>query len=317
MERYILKEKTQAFVCLFLAMGIVGSSVVFGKVITVQFPLFLASELRFFIASLLIVPVFFRKENQWRRISKRDWRILIGMAFCGQFVFTICMLIGLRYTSGVTAGALTSTTPLFMTLVTCGILKEKLRAGQAAGIFMASLGILLLNSEALLSYDRGTGEQEFIGNIWICLAVMGEAIFLLLAKKLDAPLPGLYITGLLSVLGAMMFFPLAAYEAVDFSWGAVSWQDWLCLFYFGAVYTVLAYVLWFRGLAAVSGGTASSFTAVMPLSAAALSLVFLQENCSWLQAAALVLIIFAILFLAKVEADAIEKNPERSACHES
>lgn len=299
-----LHGRGKAFFYLTLAMVIVGSSVVFGKIIIVHFPVFLVSELRFLIASLLIAPVFFYRKNRDKVIDKKDWFILICMAFCGQVVFTVGMLVGLRYTSAVTAGALTSTTPVFMTLIAFFVLKERLGTWQILGVCIASIGILLLNSEALLNHDKASAASEFVGNLWICLAVVGEAFFLLLAKKLTVTLSETYITGILSVLGALMFLPLAVYEAADFSWNSVSYLDWFCVFYFGAVYTVLAYIFWFRGLKIVSGAMAGSFTAVMPLSAALLSVLLLHETCSYLQIMAIFLIVLAILILARTK----EKN---------
>ncbi|CAM3291392.1 MULTISPECIES: EamA family transporter [Brevibacillus] len=48
---------------IILAMAIVGSSVVFGKRITSTFPVFLASELRFIIATVILLALFYYKEK--------------------------------------------------------------------------------------------------------------------------------------------------------------------------------------------------------------------------------------------------------------
>ena len=129
------------------AMLIVGSSVICGKVITQDFPLFLASELRFLIATIIFLP-FGIYRRTLLQLPRHDWLLLISMAFCGQILFTILLLLGLRYTSGVNAGTLTSTTPLFMALFSFFILKERFSHRQILGLLLAFSSIFLLSYEA-------------------------------------------------------------------------------------------------------------------------------------------------------------------------
>ena len=47
------------------------------------------------------------------------------MAFAGQFVFTVLVLLGLRYTSAIEAGLITSSSPGMMAIVAYLLFKEK------------------------------------------------------------------------------------------------------------------------------------------------------------------------------------------------
>nr|NJM02642.1 EamA/RhaT family transporter [Desulfobacula sp.] len=58
-----MQSKFYAYGNLSLAMIIVGSSVVFGKIITYSFPVFLASGLRFAIASAVMLPLLLKYEK--------------------------------------------------------------------------------------------------------------------------------------------------------------------------------------------------------------------------------------------------------------
>jgi hypothetical protein len=62
----------RAYLNLTAAMTIVGSSVVFGKIITHAFPVFQASGLRFAIASIIVTPLVLRSEKQVPRLGKND-----------------------------------------------------------------------------------------------------------------------------------------------------------------------------------------------------------------------------------------------------
>lgn len=67
-----MKRSTLAYTKIALAMAIVGSSVVFGKLIISSFPIFLASELRFMIASIILVPLLWREEKRFPSIKLTD-----------------------------------------------------------------------------------------------------------------------------------------------------------------------------------------------------------------------------------------------------
>lgn len=291
------------------AMFIVGSSVVVGKIITSDFPLFLASGLRFLLAALLLLPMGVYKRSLFS-MSRHDWQIIATMAFCGQILFTILLLLGLRYTSGISAGTLTSTTPFFMALITLIFLGERFFHGQILGLLLAFSSIIFLGIDTFWLMIQGDG-FSWLGNLLILAAVASEAVFLLFAKKLDQQLSGLELTAILSLLGFLLCLPPAIIEAADFNFQGLGVADILAILYFGAVYTDLAYICWFRGIAGVSGTVASAFTAVMPLSAAFLSAFLLKENISGWQFIALLTSVSAILILALAEKE--RKTGDESA----
>ena len=281
------------------AMFIVGSSVVIGKIITYDFPLFLASAFRFLVAALLLLPMGVYKRKLFC-LSRHDWYIVSTMVFCGQILFTILLLLGLRYTSGISAGTLTSTTPLFMALIAFVVLGERFSVGQIFGLLLAFSSIIFLSIDTFRLMLQGDG-VSWLGNLLILAAVASEAVFLLFAKKLDQQLSGLEITAILSLLGFVLCLPPAVIEAASFNFNVLGTSDILAILYFGAVYTDLAYICWFRGIACASGTVASVTTAVMPLSATLLSTFLLKEDISDWQLIALLTAVIAILVLAKAE----------------
>jgi drug/metabolite transporter (DMT)-like permease len=277
------------------AMIIVGSSVICGKTITQDFPLFLASELRFLIAAGLFLPLKIYRRELFH-LPQHDWILLTIMAFCGQILFTILLLLGLRYTSGMNAGTLTSTTPFFMALFSFFILKEILGLQQIFGLLFAFSSIFLLGFDTFHSLTTANGQQWF-GNLLVLTAVASEAVFLLLGKKLHTRISCQSTTALLCLLGAVFCLPPALFESMHFDFLSLTATDVVAMLYFGVVYTDIAYLLWFRGAARSSGATASAFTALMPLSASLLSAFFLNEHMSYWQTSALAAAVTSILLL--------------------
>jgi drug/metabolite transporter (DMT)-like permease len=297
-----MNSKLDAYVCLSGAMVLVGSAVVVGKFITHAFPLFLASTLRFALAAGVLAPYVLIWGGGFKQISRGDWLLLAGMAFCGQLVFTLFLLWGLRMTSALDAGLITSTTPAAMALMAYLILGERLRAKRALGVALAVSAVAVVN---LMSGDgaAGQGAERWLGNLLVAGAVLGEAVFLLVRKRLTPGMPNLTVAAALCILGLAMSLPLGLWEANGFAFSEVSSEGWFSIVYFGLLFTVLAYFLWFRGVSQVSGSTAGVFTAVMPVSALGLSHLFLGESLTWLYLGAGLMVVAAIVLISLSERD--------------
>lgn len=297
-----MQSKIYAYGNLSLAMIIVGSSVVFGKIITYSFPVFLASGLRFAIASAVMLPLLLKYEKNLFHISGKDFWNLLAMAFCGQFVFTVLMLLGLRYTSAVEAGIITSTSPAMMAMVSYIFFREKPGICRIMAIGMVVAGVVIVNGFVdFKTFSIST--RHISGNVLMIGAVMGEACFLLMRKRISSDISNLALTGYLCFLGFILFLPLSVFQAISFDFSSVGSGAWGAMMYFGAVFTVLAYIFWFQGVSKVSGSTAGMFTSIMPVSAVLLSCFFLNENFTLYHALGGALILFALLQMTKASTD--------------
>ena len=128
-----------AYIQLTLAMMIVGSSIVVGKLVIVSFPVFLAAGLRFTVGSMVLLPLLLWQEGAHFPVSKRDWFISFLQALTGAFLFTIFLFFGLKFTNAVEAGIIiiTSTTPAVVGLLSFLFLREKLSLNKNIGIALA------------------------------------------------------------------------------------------------------------------------------------------------------------------------------------
>ncbi|HCY87542.1 MAG TPA: EamA/RhaT family transporter [Desulfobacteraceae bacterium] len=289
-----MTHQISAWANLTLAMIIVGSSVVFGKVITSEFPVFLASCIRFAIASAVMLPLLIKTEGAFYRPGRQDLRRLIGMAFCGQFVFTALVLLGLRYTSAIEAGIITSTSPAMMAVVAFFLFRERPAFFQVAAVLLAVGGVISVNGLT----GSGLSTDHLTGNLMMVGAVVGEAVFLLMRKSISKALSNMALTAYLCFTGFIMFLPFALYQGIDFKFSAVSAGAWWAMMYFGAVFTVLAYIFWFRGVSRVSGAVAGIFSAVMPVSGVVLSCLFLKESFTFSHGIGMAMVLSGIVIMA-------------------
>ncbi|MFT0826985.1 DMT family transporter [Bacillus swezeyi] len=75
-------------------------------------PVFLSSAIRFLIAAIVLVILLFYFEKGFPALTKKDVFVLLIQSFTGVFLFSVCMLYGVKLTTGMESGIITSTTPM-------------------------------------------------------------------------------------------------------------------------------------------------------------------------------------------------------------
>ncbi|WP_026675120.1 DMT family transporter [Alkalihalobacterium bogoriense] len=298
----------QSYLYIIIAMVIVGSSVVVGKVLVSRIPVFLASEFRFLIASLILIPIWVIKEGR-PTIDKREGVSLFFQAFCGVFLFSIFMLYGLKETTALEAGMLTSTLPAIVACIAVLILKEKISKITALGILFAVAGTILVNMSGHVS-EVGSGNNHVVGNSLVLGAVISEALFIILGKASSKRVSPLTITTVMSIWGVLFFLPFSLYELRKFNLADVSLFDWGLLLYYGIFVTVLAFLFMYKGISEVPASHAGVATSVLPLAAVVLSVIFLHEPFSILHGVGLLCVLLAIFIISTKEKQKKEKVRE-------
>jgi drug/metabolite transporter (DMT)-like permease len=257
-------------------MAIVGSSVVVGKLVVATVPVFVIGGLRFGLAALILIPLVLRRERGLPALTRGDVGVLLAQAFTGIFAFNVLLLYGLTFTSAAESGIVTSTTPAVTAALAVLLLHEPWTGRRAAGIVLAVLGVVALNLDGATGvHERGS--QPLLGNLLVLGAVVGEGLFVVCSRVLARRLPPLTVAAGISVLGFLMFVPFALWEARHFDVTLMAGRDWIAIAYYGVVVTVIAFLLWARGVARVPASTAAVFTGVLPISAVTLSYLVLGE----------------------------------------
>ena len=275
-----MSKNAYASLNLSLAMILVGSSVVAGKIMVDELPVFLASALRFVLALIILIPIVYWREGGLPRISRRSWLMMAGQSLCGSFLFTVFLLYGLTLTGPASAGIITSTTPACMGTIAWLCLRDRPSRRTGLGIVLSVLGVGVIN---LVQGGDMTGENPVLGNLLVLCAVLFESLFLLIRKTVPEPLSPLAVSTIISLFGLAWFLPMGVFEALTTDFTTITPTGWLVIFYYGAFVTVLAYLFWFAGITKVPPSTAGVFSAIMPVSALVLSALILGEPIGWQQ----------------------------------
>jgi len=94
------------------------------------------------------------------------------------------------------------------------------------------------------------------------------------------------ITALINLWGFVLATPLGLWAAWRFDFAGVATPSWLLLVFYSLAASVWTVWLWMTGLKTIPASQAGAFTVFLPVSAAAVGVVFLGENLSGLQALA-------------------------------
>uniref|UniRef100_I2Q0D1 DMT(Drug/metabolite transporter) superfamily permease n=1 Tax=Desulfovibrio sp. U5L TaxID=596152 RepID=I2Q0D1_9BACT len=272
-----MPSRAKAVAALVAAMVLVGSSVAVGRVLVAALPLYFASMVRFALAAAVLAPLVLLVEGRLPRLSLRTLALLSAQALCGSFLFTVCLLTGLRLTGAAEAGVVAATTPAAVALLGRLFFRDRLSARSMAGIAATVAGIAVLQAGS----GPGSGPSPLLGNGLVLCAVGFEAVFLLLRRAVDQPLTPLGAALAVSVLGLAFFLPPGLYEAADLPGAALTPAALAALAYYGLGVTAAAYILWFYGVVRVDAATAGVATGVMPVAALAFAAGLCGERVGW------------------------------------
>ena len=284
-----------AYFCLGLSMALVGSYVALSKPLAAIFPVMLLAWLRFGIGGIAMLGWVRRPANE-PPLSRQTRLLLFFESFFGNFLFTLCMITGVTLTNAVTAGVTMAAIPAAVAVMSWLFLREAVSRRTWAAIFLAVLGISLnaLNKSAETTASA-TGSQAWLGQLLLVAAVLCEASYAVIGKKLTASVSPKRITALINLWGFALSTPAGLYLAWQFDFAQVSGTQWGLLLFYALAACVWTVWLWMTGLRTVPASQAGIFTVLLPISAALTGMLALGERISGMQLLAFAIALASVL----------------------
>jgi drug/metabolite transporter (DMT)-like permease len=281
-----------AYGCLALSMTLVGSYVGLSRSLVAVFPVFLLAWLRFGIAAVAMLGWVRRRAGE-PPLSRHDRWLLFWESFLGNFLFSICMLFGVAATSAVAAGVVMAGIPAAVALQSRLFLGERIGRRVAAGIACAVAGIAWL---AIARSGVAVDTQEPLWGYALLLgAVLCEAAYVVIGKRLTAQVSPRRISGLINLWGLVLVTPLGVWQALRFDFAGVSASSWGLLVFYALAASMVTVWLWMRGLQHVPAPRAGVFSVLLPVAATFVGVIFLGESLSPAQLGALILSLAGLL----------------------
>lgn len=214
------------------------------------------------------------------------WRTALLGALNFSAFFVLIFIAAYRLPSGV-AATLTATSPLVVMLLAWAMVGERPRRASliAGAVGIVGVGVLVL---------RGGIALDPLGVLASLAAVGCSSLGFILVKKWRPPVDLLTFTAWQLVFGGLLLVPIAL--AVEGAPPALDARAVGGFAYLGLVGTVVAYIVWFRGLQRAPAAAVSLVGLLNPVAGAVVGVVLAHESLTVMQVLGMALVLGGVLF---------------------
>lgn len=222
------------------------------------------------------------------KVRKGDWGPLLLMAACEPCIYFLLEGYAMRYTSASQAGMIVSSLPIFVALGAFFVLGERLPLKVWTGFFVAMAGVVWLSLGGVATEHA---PNPLFGNVLELLAMASASLYVVIAKRLSAHYPPMFITAAQCCVGMVFFVGLFLIMPGVSMPTHVDLPAIGSILYLGTIITIGAYGLYNYGVSKMPAGQASAWGNLIPVAALIMGQVFLNESLTTSQywACALVL----------------------------
>lgn len=260
---------------LFLTAVCWGGTFIAGRLIAGHVGPFSAAFLRFLIATLFLFLLVWRTEGRLPPVRRGQILPVILLGLTGVFSYNVFFFKGLELIEAGRAAIIIANNPIFITLLSALIFRERLNFLKGAGVLLSVTGAMVVVSKGNMGAVLGQGLGR--GEIFIFCSVASWVAFSLIGKAVMADLSPLVSVAYSAAVGALLLLGPALAEGLGRHLGHYLVRDWLSLFYLGIFGTVIGFVWYYQGIKAIGPMKASLFINFVPISAIVLAYFILRE----------------------------------------
>ncbi|MBI2051918.1 DMT family transporter [Candidatus Roizmanbacteria bacterium] len=234
-----MTNKSKAVLSIVVGSLLAGGTTTATKLGLIAIPPFSFSFLRFFIASLVILPFFIKAKT---KIDK-DFILLVAASLLPA-INIFFFILGIQTTTATIGQLLYSGVPILTALFTFILLSEKTSVQKLLSIllgFGATAYIVLLPL-----FEKGSlFSGNIVGNALLSLGVFVYSLYLVLSKPFQKHYSPFVITAVFIFLTTFIFFLLSIFElrTSPFWWSRLDTTSVLAILYVGVPATIGGYVL--------------------------------------------------------------------------
>ena len=177
---------------------------------------------RWGLAGLLLA--WFARAELWRerRAVLAVWHQYVALGFFGMLVCGAWVYLGAKTTQAMNIALIYSASPVLIALGAVLWLHERFRPGQALGVLLALAGVVHV---VVKGHWAALAQVQWVaGDGWIVLAMVSWALYALLQKVWPSTLSATARLAAICAGGVALLLPCAAWELVQASTPAWTWQ---------------------------------------------------------------------------------------------
>ncbi len=250
-------------------------------------PPFAALTVRFGVATAAFAGALLlegrRRPHAAGTVGPREAGLLVLAGAAGVFLNGAGLFGGLTLAPAMDASLLVpANNPLATALLAALILREPITRRVATGLAVAFVGVVVVVAAGSAVAPGGAGAASpaarLAGDGLLLLAVLGWSLYTVLARLAVRRLTVLQTTAWSTLAGVLL---LGAASLVEGRWdemASVPAAAWLAFGYVTVPGTIVAFLLWNRGVAEIGAARAAAFLNLVPVIGVAVSAAVLGER---------------------------------------
>jgi drug/metabolite transporter (DMT)-like permease len=244
---------------------------------------------RWLFAILILAPFAWpHLRRDWPLIRAR-WKTMVVLGAVGVGTHNGLAYLGLNFTTATNGVILNSFIPVMIITISWIFLREGLAPMQFGGVVVSLAGVLTILSKG--SLDTLLGLRMNVGDLFIMLSMAMWAVYTIGLRWRPTGIHVLSFLLVVAVVGDLCVLPLWLGEMAFGRYILWSWRNAGALVAVALFSSLLAYILWNRGVEAVGANVAGLFVHLMPLFGVGLAWLFLDERLAPYHVAGMALIL--------------------------
>jgi drug/metabolite transporter (DMT)-like permease len=231
-----------------------------------------------------------------------DWPVLRNhlpylflMGAFGYTIFNLLFYVAGHHTTAINLAILQGSMPVLIILAGLLVFRERPSGVQWAGTIVTILGVVIVASGG----DVGTlASLAFnYGDVLVLIATLFYALYAA-ALRIRPKVSALGFFAFMALSAAITSVPAAGYEILSGQAMWPTWQGWLLIVYIALGPSLLAQLMFMRGVQLIGPTRAGIFTNIVPVMGPVLAVLILGERFGLHHAAGLLLVLGGI-FIAE------------------
>ncbi|MDV7270015.1 DMT family transporter [Thioclava sp. A2] len=252
---------------------------------------------RWLIAFLCLLPFAIGPIRRDWPLYRAHWKRVALISVPGVLAFNSLVYLGLQYTAATNGMLLNSTIPVLILVLGALFWHQSLGAMQGIGLAVSTFGVavVILHGE----WARLVALEVSQGDLIIFAAMVCWAIYTMWLRFFPVALNRIgFLTAQIAVT-LVLLLPFLLWEVASGRVPVWSPASFGALVYVGIVPSVLAYLLYMRGVAIAGPARAGLFIHLLPVYGAVLSTLFLGEALEAYHAVGFAAILGGILIASR------------------
>lgn len=245
--------------------------------------------LRFVLGSAIMGAVLLWRERDWRLRRELVGPLLL-LGLIGTGLYQVLFIKGIALTTASNTALILGSAPIVVTLWSALAGYEQVTWSLWAGALasVAGLAMVVLGKPGGLAAGRST----LPGDLLVIGCMLAWATYTVYVRQVQKKAPSaLYVTGWGMLLGAVVLGAASLPSILAQDVRSAPAGSWLGMVYSASMAIVLAYVLYGWGVQRIGSARASLYTNLVPVIAAAVAWLTLDEQWTLLQWAGALLVV--------------------------